>query len=190
MRRGRSAVLDGAMRVFAENGYAGASIREICRVAGVTKPVLYYYFKSKEHLYQELMIDSFGHYLKVLLSASKQSGSLRERLVRISFDDLRSVRQDPLRAQFILRMIFSREERRPYFNSVKEMERQRQVFMEILQEGIGSGRLSGNARELASALMGMNLIAILENVFTGRPALTRRTAERHVDYLLRGCEVR
>jgi hypothetical protein len=73
---------------------------------------------------------------------------------------------------------------------VKEMERQRRVFMEVLQEGIRAGRIRGNARELATALMGMNLIAILENIFTGRSTLTRRTAERHVDYLLRGCEAR
>jgi hypothetical protein len=37
--------------------------------------------------------------------------------------------------------------------------------------------------------MGMNLIAILENVVTGRPTLTRRSAEKQVDTLLYGCSV-
>jgi hypothetical protein len=135
------------------------------------------------------MIDSFNHYLNVLLSASKQSGGLRERLIRIACYDLRSVKEAPLRAQFILRMIFSPEGRRPGFDYVKEMKRQRRVFMAMLREGIAAGEIRGNARELATALMGMNLFAILENVFTGRSTLTRRTAERHVDILLRGCGV-
>ncbi len=189
MRGGREAILNAAIRVFAENGYAGASIREICRVAGVTKPVLYYYFRGKGHLYQELMIDCFGHYLKVLVSASKQGGNLRERLVRVACHDLHSVKEAPLRTQFVLRMIFSPEGRRPGFDYVKEMERQRRVFMAMLREGITAGEIRGNARELATALMGMNLLAILENICAGRSTLTRRTAERHVDILLRGCGV-
>jgi len=186
MRGGRQAVLNAAIRVFADKGYAGSSIREICRVAGVTKPVLYYYFQSKEHLYQELMIDSFSGYLKSLLRASKTGGTLRERLVRIAHDDIRSAKVDPVRTQFILRMIFSPEGGRPYFNYVKESERQRRVIAGVLQEGIDSGEIGGDARDLATALMGMDLIAVLEHLFTGRAILTRRTAERHVDLLLNG----
>jgi hypothetical protein len=61
------------------------------------------------------------------------------------------------------------------------------VLAEVLQEGIDAGIARGNARELATALMGMNLIAMLENVITGRPTLSRRNAERQVDTLLKGC---
>jgi DNA-binding transcriptional regulator YbjK len=38
MRRGRGAIVKAAIRVFAQKGYAGASVREICSEAGVTKP--------------------------------------------------------------------------------------------------------------------------------------------------------
>ncbi len=186
MRGGREAVLNAAIRVFAEKGYAGSSIREICRVAKVTKPVLYYYFRSKKHLYQELMADSFRGYLQGLLSASKTGGTIRERLVRIAYDDLRAARSDLIRTQLIFRMLFSPEGKRPYFNYVKESERQRDVIAKVIQEGIEAGELRGNARNLATALMGMDLIAILENLFTGRATLTRRTAQRHVDLLLDG----
>jgi len=103
----RGAILAAAMRLFAEKGYAGTSTRAICQAAGITKPVLYYHFRSKEHLYQELMIDSFGQFQKALLRASKVQGPLRQRLIRVVHEDLKSTLDDPLRVQFVFRMIFS-----------------------------------------------------------------------------------
>jgi AcrR family transcriptional regulator len=41
-----------AEQLFAERGYAGASMDELCRRAGVTKPVVYDLFDSKEGLFR------------------------------------------------------------------------------------------------------------------------------------------
>jgi AcrR family transcriptional regulator len=44
-------ILDVAGQVFAGDGYHSASMDEIARAAGVSKPMLYAYFESKEGLY-------------------------------------------------------------------------------------------------------------------------------------------
>ncbi|TMK38605.1 MAG: helix-turn-helix transcriptional regulator [Actinobacteria bacterium] len=44
-------MLDVADAVFAERGYHGASMDDIARRVGVTKPMLYNYFGSKQGLY-------------------------------------------------------------------------------------------------------------------------------------------
>ena len=44
-------MLEVATEVFCERGYAGASMNEIATRCGVTKPMLYLYFESKEKLY-------------------------------------------------------------------------------------------------------------------------------------------
>lgn len=44
-------MLELATEVFCERGYAGASMNEIATRCGVTKPMLYLYFDSKEKLY-------------------------------------------------------------------------------------------------------------------------------------------
>ncbi|WP_037842749.1 TetR/AcrR family transcriptional regulator [Streptomyces sp. NRRL F-5126] len=44
----RDRLLDGIARTVAEKGYAGARISDICRAAGVTKPVFYEQFAGKE----------------------------------------------------------------------------------------------------------------------------------------------
>jgi AcrR family transcriptional regulator len=47
----RSRILGAAARVFAEHGYAEAAMDRIALAAGVTKPVLYDHFESKEALF-------------------------------------------------------------------------------------------------------------------------------------------
>jgi TetR/AcrR family transcriptional regulator len=47
----RAAVLDTASKVFARCSYRGATTAEIAREAGVTEPILYRHFASKQALY-------------------------------------------------------------------------------------------------------------------------------------------
>jgi AcrR family transcriptional regulator len=49
----RQLILDTAMRLFRERGYAQTTMRAIAKEAGVAVGNAYYYFDSKEHLIQE-----------------------------------------------------------------------------------------------------------------------------------------
>lgn len=51
----RERLLDAAITVFAERGYAGASVRAICQRAKANPAAIKYYFGSKEGLYQEVL---------------------------------------------------------------------------------------------------------------------------------------
>ncbi|MBI3859054.1 MAG: TetR/AcrR family transcriptional regulator [Thaumarchaeota archaeon] len=44
-------ILEVASRLFAQKGYANASIRDICKETGTTAPVIYYHFGSKKGLF-------------------------------------------------------------------------------------------------------------------------------------------
>lgn len=48
----KKAILDGAESVFAERGFAGASIREIARKSGASGPLVLFHFHSKDELYR------------------------------------------------------------------------------------------------------------------------------------------
>ena len=50
----RGRILEEALRLFAETGYAGTSIREIASASGVQSASLYAHFPSKEHILVEL----------------------------------------------------------------------------------------------------------------------------------------
>jgi AcrR family transcriptional regulator len=51
----RSRILAAATRIFARKGYDGASMSDIAEAAGVTKPVLYDHFASKDALFETLL---------------------------------------------------------------------------------------------------------------------------------------
>ena len=57
IRRGRKfdQVLDGARTVFLRDGFEGASVDDIARVAGVSKATLYSYFPDKRLMFVEMV---------------------------------------------------------------------------------------------------------------------------------------
>ncbi len=58
----RAIILRSAERIFSEAGLAGARTDEIARAAGVNKALLYYYFRSKEGLYLEVLEDNLREF--------------------------------------------------------------------------------------------------------------------------------
>jgi TetR/AcrR family transcriptional regulator len=183
MRDAREAILKAAIRLFAEKGYAGCSIREICQAAGVTKPVLYYHFRSKEDLYQELMLDIFSQTQMNLQRLSKFNGSLRDRLILYVSSELQNCQKDPNSVRLLFRMMFSPEGEFPSFNFVEEFQRERKaIALHVKRQD--PLECHADPELVSTALMGMMLITILEYLFTGRRTLTRRNAERLVDLLL------
>ncbi len=59
-------ILRHAVKVFAEKGYEGASIRDISRSSGVSLAGLYYYFESKQKLLYIIQTQAFNSILKRL----------------------------------------------------------------------------------------------------------------------------
>ncbi|AVO36410.1 TetR family transcriptional regulator C-terminal domain-containing protein [Pukyongiella litopenaei] len=53
--RNRATILDAALDVFAAHGYSGATVDQIARAAGLSKPNLLYYFGSKEAIHTALL---------------------------------------------------------------------------------------------------------------------------------------
>lgn len=51
----RRALIDGALRIFARDGYARASIDDIAREAGVSTRTLYNHFGSKTELFEAVI---------------------------------------------------------------------------------------------------------------------------------------
>ncbi len=51
----REQIVDASFRLFADQGYHGTTVGDICDELGVGKGVFYWYFKSKESLFMELL---------------------------------------------------------------------------------------------------------------------------------------
>jgi AcrR family transcriptional regulator len=63
---GRQALIEAARLEFAEQGYAGASIRSIAQRAGVSLSALYHYYSGKQELLYAISNESMDAYLAVV----------------------------------------------------------------------------------------------------------------------------
>jgi TetR/AcrR family transcriptional regulator len=85
----RATILKAAGQVYAEYGLAGARTEGIAAAAGVNKALLYYYFKSKEGLYQAVVgsqVREFQMQARGVLSAKGPAGPILLRYVSYHFD--------------------------------------------------------------------------------------------------------
>ncbi|MGN0261987.1 MAG: TetR family transcriptional regulator [Eggerthellaceae bacterium] len=55
----RQTLSDAALTVIGRHGYAGATVEKIAEEAGVSKGVVYYYFKTKADIATSVLTDSF-----------------------------------------------------------------------------------------------------------------------------------
>ena len=64
--RTRCAILTAALPIFAKEGFAAASIREIATAAGTTHGMLRHHFGSKEKVWHAVIDQIIGEYMRVL----------------------------------------------------------------------------------------------------------------------------
>jgi AcrR family transcriptional regulator len=76
----RRQLLDVALRVFADQGFRGASMADVATAAGVTKPVLYQHFGSKRELYLQLLEDVGQRLLEEVQKATAAAGGPRQQV--------------------------------------------------------------------------------------------------------------
>ena len=76
-------LMEAALRVFTEKGFAGASTREIVEICGVTKPTLYYHFGSKDKLYRSILEDIFKRFNREIARIASGELPPRTKLMEI-----------------------------------------------------------------------------------------------------------
>ncbi len=79
----REKIIQQATGLFAERGYFGVSMQTLAKESGVSKPALYYHFKSKEKLFLTVLEAVFGRLLTEITAAAKKSRNPAEALIRV-----------------------------------------------------------------------------------------------------------
>ena len=76
-------IIDAALEVFREKGYANARMADIARRAGVSYGLVYHYFGSKEVLFN-LIVGTWWNDLYSMMEREKASNAdFRQKLVHI-----------------------------------------------------------------------------------------------------------
>lgn len=99
----RANVLAAAQRVFEAKGLDGANMRAIAHEAGYTVGALYFYYKSREEIYADLLSTSLKHLQTAALEAGAH-GTPQERAVAcaLAFYDYYATRPNEFSLAFYL----------------------------------------------------------------------------------------
>lgn len=80
----RETILAAARSVFAQMGFAGATVRDVIRATPLASGTFYNYFKSKEEVYQALR-DDVALQVRPLLRQARQEATSLEGFLNASF---------------------------------------------------------------------------------------------------------
>jgi len=135
----RDRLLSGATTLFASKGYAATTVREIVERAGVTKPVLYYYFRSKEGIYLELMRKPFGKFAALVEETLLETGSARERLFLLCLRTYDIFIENIDIARVMYSIYYGPPQGAPFVDFDAYHHRFQEAVLQVLGEGIRNG---------------------------------------------------
>jgi outer membrane protein len=100
----RQRLLDAGLKLFANRGYAGASVQELIDEAGVAKPTLYYYFENKAGLFQAIVDQALDERLQLMRTAAPPGKETAQQLVDIigAVSEFAARKPDALRLCFAI----------------------------------------------------------------------------------------
>jgi TetR/AcrR family transcriptional regulator len=162
----RASILTAAANVFAAKGLAGARTEAIAAAAGVNKALLYYYFKSKDDLYEAVLEDHLREFNRRALDVLAEPDAAREVLLRyvgLHFDFISARHRYAALFQQLLTSGGRMPERlvRKYFKPRSE------ALAQLLERGMRAGEF----RQADRFHTGVSIVALVVFYFSCAPVL-------------------
>src|SRR5271169_6473447 len=171
-------ILAVAARLFAERGYSNVSIRDVCKEAKTSAPMIYYYFKDKEGLFRAAVSDklSLRQFISRLreTSATKDSPRAVASFVKIYLTAFPEAVFDP--------GLYMRDTAKLDNRSAEVVSRQldevQTIATSLIQKGVGSGDFRAvKPDEAADCLIGMLNHVLFQKIHFSRSLDIERKGE-------------
>ena len=183
----RERLLNGATELFAAKGYAATTVREIVERAGVTKPVLYYYFRSKEGIYLDLMREPFSKFAVLIEETLLPAGSARERLFRLCLMAYDIFIENLDAARVMYSIYYGPPQGAPFIDFDAYHRRFQEAVLQVLGEGIRGGEFRRvNPHNAMWAVIGAVNVAMEVELCHPPQSLGRDGVRRVLDLVLEG----
>jgi AcrR family transcriptional regulator len=157
----RQRLLTAATDLFTQRGYAATTVREIVGAAGVTKPVLYYYFQNKEGIYLELMRRAFTRLDELIAGSVGDRGSATQKLLRLCDRAYSLFMENVKLARVMYSIYYGPHQGAPFFDFDSYHLKFQKAVRELIKEGIRKGELrKGNPEDMTWAILGAINVAM------------------------------
>jgi AcrR family transcriptional regulator len=179
-------LLEAAVRLFAHKGYPATSTREIVEAAGVTKPMLYYYFQSKEGILAAAIAHFVDQFHERLRQVVAQPFEPRKQLVELVWTHLAFCQEHKPLARLFYALYFGPDDQKNLVDLNEYTQVGHELLMQVVERATQAHLARrGSQEEFGIALHGMINIYVMA-ALNDDVDLSGELAERIVNDLLRG----
>jgi len=149
-------LIEAATTLFAERGYAGTTVQKIAESAGVTKPVLYYYFQSKAGIFRAILDRAGAMQLELLKEVADAPGTVLDRLLLLYHSLYEGVAEYPSMFRLIHNLLFGPPQGVPEYDYNAFHRRMLQAIQAIYVEGLDRDEVAdAEPEEVAMLVLGL-----------------------------------
>ena len=186
----RERLLEAALHLFTTRGYAATTVREIVEAAGVSKPVLYYYFKNKEGIYLELMDGTHAIFQGLISQLTTAPGSAHQRIIRFATGIFDAFVEHIEVVRLIYAIFFGPPQGAPYFPHEQYFDSMLDVVADMVQKGIDAGELKPvEIRSVTWAIISCMNTVMEEQLCNIPPRVDREGLVKMIDLVIDGIAV-
>jgi len=181
-------ITEAALQAFAEKGYAATRVEEVAKRAGVSKGLLYLYFKTKEELFKAVVKSVVVRRVDQLIGSIESTDLSSEDFIRgplTSF--LKQVPGSPV--AIVIRLLISEGPRHPdlvdyYYDNV--VSKGLAAITGFVERGIDRGEFRKSVvTELPQLFLAPVMLSIIWSIiFKTRELDTDKLIETQIDMLL------
>jgi AcrR family transcriptional regulator len=184
-------LLSSALTLFSEKGYEGTSIREIIEGAGVTRPVLYYYFENKEDLFRRLFETTFSELVQRIEAGSRLEDSCVVRLKGIISGAFALAEENVQAVRLILQVLFAPPMQGPSLDRDKLIRQRFKTVEYVIRDGLKDKELSGgDSQSLTLVFLGIMDFHMMAKSNRLDTNLSPELAASLVDFFVSGAKYR
>lgn len=181
-------IADAAFEIFAERGFERARVDDVAKRAGVSKGLMYVYFKTKEELFKAVITRILTPRIDSLFKDIETTELSAEEILRGPVRQfMRRLPDSP--ARVVLKLMISEGSRHPdlvehYWNNIAS--RGMDLIRALLERGIASGEFRRTPVETVPQLViGPMVVAVVWKIVFGERELDiDALIDTHLDMLL------
>ncbi len=181
-------ITEAAFLAFAEKGYAATRVEEVARRAGVSKGLLYLYFKTKEELFKAVIKSVVIRRVDALVTTLENTELSSEEFLRGPLlEFMKSVPGSPI--SVVIRLLISEGNRHPdlvdyYWENV--VSKGLAAISRFIERGVQRGEFRATAvSELPQLLLAPVMLSVIWRILFARQDLdTDKLITTHIDMIL------
>jgi AcrR family transcriptional regulator len=140
----RTKVLAAARKLFSEEGYEGATIRDIAAAAGMSTGAVFANFADKSDLFQEIMLADLAELNEAMAEAAAKGRTAEEAVLKVFMTGYGYYKSQLPLARAAFSISWSAEQGRE-FRALRAIQQQVELLTEQLSLAVERGELSREA---------------------------------------------